>query len=458
MYPPKTYFRRKYPHKSHQLLGYLLNWSLYGFEISQLHNYHISFPKERVSHAWTARLVYTIFLLDTTQILMTTQHAWYALIAGWGDTRALYDPGNSWIAVPLFTSISMLQECERRTAADKCASLLYGTTLLRLEDQAARNLQLDRLPRLVNSPSYLLAQPPLYPSRSSLSVFQAVSGIIFAAQIQVLSDFSRVREIATTATLWLGSEALCDLLITSTVVTFLAVNVTGYAQTDSLLSKVAKTTVECGLATTGMTSLHLVLFLAAESNNLHMIASIPLSKVYSVTLLAMLNARRSTFTLDPQHSKESAIDLEAVDPHRLSFGKDSPIRWRQGLQTVRVKLSKETLRDSGSGGNSPPASAPVHIAAIPILPPKPTSPLPALPLPTYSNSHHNHSDAHGDVNAFERERPTRTQANADFDSAFVPVPMKRPMSPVRHSHLDFGESKVADGAGQRFLQKFSKRI
>lgn len=136
-YAPKTYLRRKYPHKSLQLIGYLLNWALYGFEISQLHNYHSSFPKERVGHAWIARLVYTIFLLDTIQILMTTQHAWYALIAGWGNTRALYDPGVSWIAVPLFTSISMLQECERRSATDNCASLLHGTTLLRVEDQAA---------------------------------------------------------------------------------------------------------------------------------------------------------------------------------------------------------------------------------------------------------------------------------------------------------------------------------
>ena len=242
------------------------------------------------------------------------------------------------------------------------------------------------------------------------------------------------------------------------MVTFLAVNITGYAQTDSLLSKVIKSTVECGLATTGMTSMHLILFLASEGNNLHMIASIPLSKVYSVTLLAMLNARRSTFTLDPHHSKETAIDLEAVDPHRLSFGKDSPIRWRQGLQTVGVKLSKEKLRDSGSGADSPPAPAHVHVAAIPILPPKPTSPLPALPLPTYSNSHHSHSDIHGHDNVFERERPTRTQANADFDSAFAPVPMERPVSPVRQSHLDFGESTVPSKAGQRFLQKFSKRI
>ena len=243
------------------------------------------------------------------------------------------------------------------------------------------------------------------------------------------------------------------------------VNVTGFEQTDSLLSRVARSTVECGLATTGMTSLHLILFLAAESNNLHMVASIPLSKVYSVTLLAMLNARRSTFTLDPHLSKESAVDLEAADPHKLSFGKGSPIRWQQNMQTIRVKSSKEALRDGGTGVTSAPAPvptpAPVHVAAIPILLPEPTPPLPSMPLPTYSNSTligHDHSDPHEHVNAFERERPTRTQANADFDSAFVPVPMKRPVSPVRQSHLDFGETKKAGGAGQKFLQKFSKRI
>ena len=256
------------------------------------------------------------------------------------------------------------------------------------------------------------------------------------------------------------------------------VNVTGFEQTDSLLNKVTRSTVECGLATTGMTSLHLILFLAAESNNLHMIASIPLSKVYSVTLLAMLNARRSTFTLDPQRSKESANDIEAVDPHKLSFGKGSPIRWQQDLQTIRVKPSKEALRESGTGATSAPALAPalapapapapapasahVRVGSIPILPPEPTPPLPSVPLPTYSNSTligHNQSDLHEHVNPFERERPTRAQANADFDSAFVPVPMKRPVSPVRQSHLDFGEeTQKAGGTGQKFLQKFAKRI
>ena len=303
---------------------------------------------------------------------------------------------------------------------------------------------------------------PLIPSHSALSVFQAVSGIIFAAQVQILSDFSRVREIATTATLWLGSEALCDLLITSTVVTFLAVNVTGFAQTDNLLSKLMKTTVEGGLATSGMTALHLILFLASERNNLHMIASIPLSKVYTITLLAMLNARRSTFTLDPQRSKESGGDLES--PHRLSFGKTSPIRVQQGLQTIRIKLSKETLRDYGVT----PAPAPVFVpvASIPIVPPLPTPrkltpPLPALPLPTYSIStliSHSRSNSHGHDSFFEPERPTRAQANADFDSAFIPVALGRPSSPVRRSHLDLGEPESAGGAGQRFLQKFPTRI
>ena len=113
MSAPHPSFRRKYPHKSRKLLGYLFNWSLYGFEISQLHIYHVSFPKERLGNSWTARLVYTIFLLDTIQVLMTTHHAWYTFIARWGDTRALYDPAGSWIAVPLFTSISMFARMRR---------------------------------------------------------------------------------------------------------------------------------------------------------------------------------------------------------------------------------------------------------------------------------------------------------------------------------------------------------
>jgi len=349
--------------------------------------------------------------------------------------------------------------------------LLHGTALLREENQAPPSLELDCLPHLVTFALLSFRPTPLIPSRSALSVFQAVSGIIFAAQVQILSDFSRVREIATTATLWLGSEALCDLLITATVVTFLAVNVTGFAQTDNLLSKLMKTTVEGGLATTGMTALHLVLFLASEGNNLHMISSIPLSKVYSITLLAMLNARRSTFTLDPQRSKETAVDLEA-DPHRLSFGKTSPMRLQQGLQTIRIKLSKETLWDNGvtpgPGPASAPASAPIFVpaASIPIVPPMPTPtkltpPLPALPLPTYSMStliSHSRGNSHGHSSSFEPERPTRAQANADFDSAFIPVSLARPSSPVRRSHLDLGEPETAGGAGQRFLQKFSTRL
>lgn len=352
---------------------------------------------------------------------------------------------------------------------------MHGTAFLCEENQAPRSLQLDCLPHLVIS--LLVFRPtPLIPSCSALSIFQAVSGIIFAAQVQILSDFARVREIATTATLWLGSEALCDLLITSTVVTFLAVNVTGFAQTDNLLSKLMKTTWEGGLATTGMTVLHLVLFLASESNNLHMLASIPLSKVYTITLLAMLNARRSTFTLDPHHSKESGVDLEASDPHRLSFGKMSPIRLQHGLQTIRVKSSKEMLRDNKVTPAPAPAPAPapspspvfLPIASIPIVPPMSTPtnlspPLPAMPLPTYSMStliSHSRSNSHGHDNLFEPERPTRAQANADFDSAFIPVSLAlgRPSSPVRHSHLDLGEPESAGGVGQRFLQKYSTRL
>jgi hypothetical protein len=305
-----------------------------------------------------------------------------------------------------------------------------------------------------------------------------VSGIIFAVQMQILADFSRLREIATTITLWLCSEGLCDLLITSTVVTFLAVNITGFEQTDSMTSKVMKTTVETGMATTGMTILHLVLFLAYPGNNLHMIASIPLSKVYSVTLLAMLNARQSKFSLDPQpSSKQSASDLEALDPHKLSFGKNSPMRLQNGLQTIRIKQSKEMLRDDGTGtgvapapvsasGSSPfPSPVPVPVATIPITPPafsptKPVRALPALPPLTYSNStfaSYRQSDGRENGSTFEREWPTRAQANADFDSAFVPVAVDRPVSP-RWSHLDLGEDETANGTGKRPVQKHAKRI
>ncbi len=65
--------------------------------------YHVSFPKDRWAITAT---VYIVFFLDLLQTIFCGLEAWEILCAGWGRPINLQFPGNSFVILPMISSIS----------------------------------------------------------------------------------------------------------------------------------------------------------------------------------------------------------------------------------------------------------------------------------------------------------------------------------------------------------------
>ncbi|CAE6438264.1 hypothetical protein ACGC1H_007007 [Rhizoctonia solani] len=279
------------------LLGYLFNWGLFGILILQVYIYHISFPNDsRVIKS----LVYGLFFVDCVQTALTTHNAWHFLSRGWGDLRVLSDPGWSWIAVPLLSGI-----------VSSTVQLFFAWRIWVLSKSI-----------------------PLAGLIVAIAVTQGLCAMYSGIKFAILNDVTKIATLFPTATVWLGGSALCDFIITISMVTFLARASTGFSQTDSVITKLIRMTVETGLVTTTAATVELILYLVYQKNNLHMIPALALAKLYTNTLLATFNSRSVAF------GGSSRTDAE----RSTQYGGHE---WRRPTQTItkdRVQIT--TVRET----------------------------------------------------------------------------------------------------------------
>lgn len=282
------------------LLGYLFNWGLFGILILQVYIYYLSFPNDsRVIKS----LVYGLFFVDCIQTSLTTHNAWHFLSKGWGDLRVLSDPGWSWIAVPLLSGI-----------VSATVQLFFAWRIWVLSKSV-----------------------PLAGLIVSIAVTQGLCAMYSGIRFAIINDVTKIASLFPTATIWLGGSALCDFIITISMVTFLARASTGFSQTDSVITKLIRMTVETGLVTTTVAITELILYLVYPHNNLHMIPALALAKLYTNTLLATFNSRSLAF------NSSSRTDAERTTQYAGN-------EWRRGQVTkdrVQITTVRETHADDG---------------------------------------------------------------------------------------------------------------
>lgn len=112
---------------------------------------------------------------------------------------------------------------------------------------------------------------------------------------------------------------------------------TGFSQTDSVITKLIRMTVETGMLTTTAAITELILFLVYQHNNLHMIPALALAKLYTNTLLATFNSRSLAFTSSSRTDAERSTQYAGNE-------------WRRGQTTkdrVQITTVRETHADDG---------------------------------------------------------------------------------------------------------------
>ncbi|KAJ8691010.1 hypothetical protein PTI98_010626 [Pleurotus ostreatus] len=161
---------------------------------------------------------------------------------------------------------------------------------------------------------------------SVLSFVSLGGGTALSILVTVIPDFSRFNEFYPAVSTWLGASALADLLITGCLLFTLQRKRTGMRATDGIINKImlrtsplsrshtartlmlgdggclCQVTIQTGLITTVFAIADLVLALSVQGKGLYVyvnslalstnfIPDFALSKLYTNTLLASLNAR-----------------------------------------------------------------------------------------------------------------------------------------------------------------------
>ncbi|KAG8920307.1 hypothetical protein FRC01_000829, partial [Tulasnella sp. 417] len=293
---------------------YLFNWGLFGVLCLQVYIYFLSFPRDSI---YVKSLVYGLFAIDCLQTAMTTHNAWHFLSRGWGDLAVLGDPvggGHSGTQNPYIGE--------------------------------ARIWKLSRswwLPGIIACVA--LAQ----------GIAACVSGIWFA----IINDITKISSLFPSATVWLGGSALVDVMITVSLVSYLAKANSGFSQTDDVISKLIRMTVETGAVTATAATVELILFLVYKTNNLHMnrtqtnlpikelieyivsCRALALAKLYTNTLLATLNARSEVFN----GSERSRMSTMARGMEWRSNG-TTAVGSKKVSQRAEVTVTTHTVQDN----------------------------------------------------------------------------------------------------------------
>ncbi|KAF7343784.1 hypothetical protein MSAN_01959400 [Mycena sanguinolenta] len=244
------------------LAGTQANWALLATLAIQVYTFHTRFPNDR---GWIKILVYTVFPLEMLQTGVSTHYAYWVLVLGWGNTAFLEILPWSCLATPVFTGIT--------------AALVQIFFAWRI---------------------YVLMRKTIWACAVTavivmLALTQGVTIFIVVAQFAHATAFTNVMRIMVGVKAWLITAAVCDVLITTTlVIIFFHYRMQAPSEerrTDTFMVKLMLTTVETGAVTSVAALIYLFLFIMYPRTNLEETPTFILGKLYANVLLFTLNVR-----------------------------------------------------------------------------------------------------------------------------------------------------------------------
>lgn len=272
---------------SPMLLGFYFNWALFGALTVQVYVYYLSFPNDRTANKY---LVLSVYLLEVLQTAMSAKDSFRFFATGWGNVIELNKVGLAGIDIPLLSSIVTF-----------LTQSFYAWRIWLLRG----NVWLS---------SVILA----------LSVAQAVGGIWSGIFTQMIGELDQVLKRAfAAAALRHCSTILCDLIIAVSMTHYLYTSKTGIRTTNVALFKLIRVTVETNLICSVFAIMDVTFWLSFPHYNFFLAPSLTLSKLYSNSLLAMLNARVRFVGGRIKSSVSEDIPMSTSTSHRRHGAKPS---------------------------------------------------------------------------------------------------------------------------------------
>ncbi|KAK0486408.1 hypothetical protein IW261DRAFT_1559810 [Armillaria novae-zelandiae] len=249
------------------IVGYLLNWGLFGTLSIQLYLYYLAFPKDR---RFVKCLVYGVYILELIQTILVTHDAFTVFGYGFGDFEALTEMHSNWLILPITIAIATV-----------VAQVFYAYRIFILSRS-----------RIVSA--FIICVSLTCTAASAFTSIKCVQ----AGDVTKLNDW----ETSISIGISVGGSALCDVIIAVCMTYYLMRSSTSLRSTQVLVTKLIRLTIETGSVTAIVALLTLILFFACPHQTFYVTPALVTSKLYANTIYMVLNSRfrimggRDTYT------------------------------------------------------------------------------------------------------------------------------------------------------------------
>ncbi|KAF7359745.1 F-box domain-containing protein [Mycena venus] len=234
------------------LIGVHLNTALYGVLLVEMAMYYKRYKHDR---KWMRYLALYLLIAETANVVFEIGLIYEPLITRYGTAKAL--------------QVSPLRQTRRSLPQYPPPIQLF--TAWRVQ---------------VITGSYLL--PTLIATTAFISFAGGVSVTIVVTLHSSYTDFASFKPFVIT---WLSASAMCDVILSATLVYSLSVRKTGTHSVDHHIDRIIRLTVKTGFFTAVAVLLDLFIFSFSPDSTLRFIFDFPLSKIYTCFLFSNLNSR-----------------------------------------------------------------------------------------------------------------------------------------------------------------------
>ncbi|KAF9258132.1 hypothetical protein L218DRAFT_1067158 [Marasmius fiardii PR-910] len=300
------------------LLGYLLNYGLYGVLTVQVYVYYNAFPNDRTA---VKAIVYGVYLVETMQTIMITWEAFQNFVFGFGKMEALDAINLNWFV----------------------CCLIDGAVAFVVQTYFAYRIHLL-------SRSKLLARVIVL-----MSLAQFGGAIATSTLAKIIGMFSKLQHRTSVAVsigfiffpFWLGGSAACDIVIAVSMTYVLSRYDREFQETRDIVRRIIRLTMETGSLTATVATVELILFLGFTAKPYHITAALILAKIYSNSMMVIFNTRVEIAGGRGQLALSEQVITDSEGQFIMDRQKEMNLQTRvgrghqHGLEPVKVGVSRE---------------------------------------------------------------------------------------------------------------------
>ncbi|KAI0769910.1 hypothetical protein C8Q74DRAFT_1369157 [Fomes fomentarius] len=302
-------------------IGVVFNIALYGIMVTQTYLYFNVYRRDKI---WMKILVFVLFFCDTLNCCFDVAFLYIPLVNNFGDTEKIIKADWIFATDPVMTAI------------------------------IAALVQLFFAWRVKILTGHIFSVCVIVVS----SVAQLCGGLGTSIAVGMIPEFTNFQKFKVIVIIWLAFSAVADTLITTALVWHLRKNKTGMVVTDGIINRIIRLTVQTGLITALCAIIDLILFLIFPTG-LHLIFNLPLSKLYTNSLMSSLNSRQGW-----QYDSSTGVSQNrAEQPNGLTRPRNVNVNMlrsengRRGPQEIYIDVESHEMVDVDAKPTHPYANA-----------------------------------------------------------------------------------------------------